>query len=75
MLTLRFFAQLADRAQTSECACPWAPTARRVLEAKSLWLGLISPGVKVAVNNRWSDWDSPLTDGDIVDFMPPWSLL
>lgn len=76
MITLKFFAQCADQVGQRQKTVPapagafWTP--RRLLDAAPE-LGCLKrePHLKVAVNQSWAEWDSPLQDGDEVAFLPP----
>jgi molybdopterin converting factor small subunit len=73
MITLRFFAQLADQAHTRECRVPWAPTPRQLVSAHAPWATLAPQVARVVVNNEWADWDSALGEEDEVALLPAWS--
>lgn len=75
MITLRFFAQLADAAGARVQRVDAAPTPQAIL-AGAARLDFVNPAsVRVAVNGRWAQWSTPLRDGDDVAFLPPSNAL
>lgn len=73
-ITVRYFALFREQAGTGEERLETAAsTARDVFEAtrdrhrSSELLG----HCKVAINDEMADWDSPVTDGDVVLLFPP----
>jgi molybdopterin synthase sulfur carrier subunit len=73
-VTVRYFAVLRDRAGMSEEVLELGPTTARELVEKLIEdrkLGLGSQLIRVAVNNRFVDDQTPLRDGDQVVLIPP----
>ena len=69
-----YFAQLREQSGRSEETLETdAATPRAVFdELRARYgFGLSSDNLKVAVNDRMMDWDTPLNDGDTVLFVPP----
>jgi molybdopterin converting factor small subunit len=70
MITLLFFAHLADQAKARQVHFPFAATPH--LAAKGTGYGFLNDrSIRVAVNRRWAHWDTPLSEGDEVAFLPP----
>ncbi len=76
MLNIRLFASLRDAAGRSQLEWEW----REPLTVEALFENLVRdhPRLKayrssllVAVNEEYSAWDRPLSDGDEVAFFPP----
>lgn len=72
MITLLFFAHLADQAKIRQLQSPFASTPHRVAEGFDF---LKDRSIRVAVNRRWAHWDTPLSEGDEVAFLPPLGAL
>ena len=73
-ITIHYFARLREEAGcTEESVQTQAATARALYEEvrSRHGFGLSMETLKVAVNDRMSDWDAPLQDGDAVLFIPP----
>ncbi|MBK8574896.1 MAG: MoaD/ThiS family protein [Elusimicrobia bacterium] len=75
MITLLFFAHLADQAKTRERQVPLAATPQRVVENDVNLNFLKDRSLRVAVNRRWAHWDTSLFDGDEVAFLPPLGVI
>jgi molybdopterin converting factor small subunit len=71
VITLLFFAHLADQAKERQRQAPLAATPQRVVEQGADLDFLEDRSIRVAVNRRWAHWDTPLADGDEVAFLPP----
>ena len=71
---VRLFASLREGAGWSEQLVTPAPGA---LTPLALWhqlgLGASAPpaGIRVALNQQFASWDTPLTAGDELAFLPP----
>lgn len=72
MITLLFFAHLADQAKVRLVQSPLAATPQKVAEGFDF---LKDRSIRVAINRRWAHWDTPLSDGDEVAFLPPLGVL
>lgn len=70
MITLLFFAGLAERAKARCLHMPLADTPQLVVEGQSALDFLKDRSARVAVNRQWAHWDTPLSEGDEVAFMP-----
>lgn len=69
-----WFASLADRAGCSEERIEMSPVTPRVIYESACQRHGFSFGVdtmRVAVNGAFVGWDSSVTDGDEVVFIPP----
>lgn len=75
MITLLFFAHLADQAKTRLRRTPLAATPQRVVEQGPDLEFLEDRSIRVAINRRWAHWDTPLSEGDEVAFLPPLGVL
>ncbi len=74
MITLLFFAHLADQAHTRLMKVPLAATPQAV--AGGLGFEFLNDrSIRVAVNRRWAHWDSPLAEGDELAFLPPLGVI
>lgn len=74
MITLLFFAHLADQAQARLMKVPLAATPHAV--AGGLGFEFLNDrSIRVAVNRRWAHWDSPLAEGDELAFLPPLGVI
>ncbi len=76
MLNIRLFATLRDAAGRSQLEWEW----REPLTVEALFENLVRDhprleayrsSLLVAVNEEYSAWDRPLSDGDEVAFFPP----
>ncbi len=70
---VEYFALLRERAGRSseEIETP-ATTARALFsELETRYAFPRLPGLKVAINDEFRDWDSPVADGDTIVFIPP----
>ena len=72
MITLLFFAHLADQAKVRLGQTPFGSRPQYVAEGFDC---LEDRSMRVAVNRRWAHWDTPLSDGDEVAFLPPLGAL
>jgi len=73
-LTVRYFALLREQAgRSTEEVDTQASTPRELYEELRRQRGLtLAPEfLRVAVNDEFGDWRSPLSDGDTVVFLPP----
>ena len=73
-VSLQYFAQLREQAGTSgETWSTGAGSLRELYAEVGARHGFSLPAdaLKVAVNAKFSDWSRPLSDGDIVVFIPP----
>lgn len=71
---VRYFASFAEAAgRDAESLDLGHADARRLYRELSDRHGfrLAAEHVRVATNDRFSDWDTPLADGDTVVFIPP----
>ena len=71
---LRYYAQLREQARASgERVTTSAASLMELYEELRARHGFVLPAdaLKVAVNTRFTEWDSPLRDGDTVVFIPP----
>lgn len=75
MITLLFFARLADLANARLLHVPLAATPQEVAEARGKFGFLKDRSIRVAVNRRWAHWDTALADGDEVAFLPPLGVI
>lgn len=75
MITLLFFARLADLANARLLHVPLAATPQEVAEARGKFGFLKDRSIRVAVNRRWAHWDTALSDGDEVAFLPPLGVI
>ncbi len=73
---VRLFAMLRDAAGTEECWLALAPVARG-MDAKTALVaryprlnGLINYA-RLAVNQEYQPWETPLSDGDELGLIPP----
>ena len=81
MITVLFFAQLAESAQARSIQLDVSEpkTAREVAELAAAQLPeafaaeLFDGAVMVAVNKRQADWQTTVEPGDEVAFLPPFS--
>lgn len=68
------FAGLREAAGWAECSWP-APAGAAHLTPREIWSGLRLPGdlsaVRVAINQRFADADTPLHSRDELAFLPP----
>ena len=77
MIQVLYFAALRDQAGRSdewlECQAGVTPRAvfDRLVQAHQLTLGPAQ--LRVAVNDRFADWATPLHTGDRLAFIPPMS--
>lgn len=72
MLTLKFFAACAEQMGKREDAAALQPSPGALLNALPELACLKAfPNLRVAVNQAWADWDTPLREGDEVAFLPP----
>lgn len=74
MITLLFFAHLADLAKMRQVQVPLAGTPHLAAAETGLEF-LKDRSLRVAVNRRWSHWDTPLVEGDEVAFLPPLGVI
>lgn len=74
MITLLFFAHLAESANVRQVQVPLAATPQKVAETAGFEF-LKDRSIRVAVNRRWAHWDTPLSDGDELAFLPPLGVL
>ena len=75
-VTIEYFAQLRDErgAARETCATEAATAAELYDEAVRLHgLSLPRESLRVAVNRQFAPWDTPLSDNDVVVFLPPMS--
>lgn len=70
MITLLYFAQLAEQAKTRQVQVPLSATPHLAAAGTGLEF-LKDRSLRVAVNRRWAHWDTPLSEGDEVAFLPP----
>ena len=73
-ITVRYFAMFREHAGVGEETLDLdAVTARDVFEATRARHGSQEPKghCKVAINDSMADWDSPVSDGDVVLLFPP----
>jgi molybdopterin converting factor subunit 1 len=73
-ITIRYFAMFREHAGVSEETLELdAATARDVYEATRDRHGSREPNghCKVAINDHMADWDTPVSDGDVVLLFPP----
>ena len=75
MLTVLFFAQLADQGGGARRDLAPASTAQALVDRESSLGFLKDRSIRVAVNRQWAHWDTSLADGDEVAFLPPTSAL
>lgn len=72
MVTVKLFAALADTAGFRERRIGWVATPRQLLETSPDLLALKKRrDIRVAVNQAWAAWETPLKEGDEVALMPP----
>ncbi|MBL8023115.1 MAG: MoaD/ThiS family protein [Elusimicrobia bacterium] len=71
MITLLFFAGVADRIKARRMEVPLSATPQSVVEGDTILSFLNDRVARVAVNREWAQWDTSLADGDEVAFMPP----
>lgn len=68
------FAGLREAAGWSSCTWP-APMAGATLTPREIWHALDLPGnlngIRVAINQRFADADTPLQSRDELAFLPP----
>jgi len=68
------FAGLRETAGWAEASWP-AAAGEATLTPRAIWSGLELPGslkeVRVAINQRFADADTPLRSGDELAFLPP----
>ncbi|MDA7880859.1 NTP transferase domain-containing protein [Akkermansiaceae bacterium] len=75
-LTIEYFAKLSQEAGTSsEEVTTTSATLTGLWEEVRLrhHFSLDLPHVKPAINNEFADWETPLTAGDQIAFMPPFA--
>ena len=73
-ITVRYFAMFREHAGVGEETLDLdAVTARDVFEATRARHGSLEPKghCKVAINDSMAEWDSPVSDGDVVLLFPP----
>lgn len=73
-IRVRYFAMFREQAGVSEETLDLdATTARDVFEATRDRHGSREPNghCKVAINDHMADWDTPVSDGDVVLLFPP----
>ena len=73
-ITVRYFAMFREHAGVGEETLELdASTARDVFEATRARHGSQEPNghCKVAINDHMAEWDSPVSDGDVVLLFPP----
>ncbi len=73
---VRFFATLRDAAGTEECWLALASGARGVeakttLAARHPRLAGLVEYARLAINQEYQPWDTPLQDGDELALIPP----
>jgi len=75
---LHFFAQLKEIANTASISLDITPgtlvenlIAHLDAQYNDLAVALKDPSVMVSINQQIAQWDSPLSDGDEVGFLPP----
>ncbi|MBL0057662.1 MAG: MoaD/ThiS family protein [Elusimicrobia bacterium] len=73
MITLLFFARLAELTGVRRMETMASNTPQALADARPEWDFLRDRSLRVAVNRRWAHWDTPLSDGDEVAFLPPWA--
>jgi sulfur-carrier protein len=72
MLTLKFFASAADDVGHREVSVAYHPTPQDLVKKLPELSRLRDAAhMRVAVNHRWAEWTTPLSDGDEVAFLPP----
>ena len=74
MITLLFFAHLADQAKVRQMQIPRVATPQGVAEGVGMEF-LRDRSIRVAINRRWAHWDTPLSEGDEVAFLPPLGVI
>lgn len=73
-VNLQYFAQLREQAGVGDEAVDTSAATPRELYAELRerhGFSLSADSLKVAVNERFSDWQHALADGDTVVFVPP----
>ena len=74
-IRILLFAGLREQAGWAERRWPAAATTQATLTPRQLWQDLQLPGplnsVRVAINQRFADADTPLQPGDELAFLPP----
>ncbi|MEJ2257823.1 MAG: MoaD/ThiS family protein [Woeseiaceae bacterium] len=73
-ITVRYFAMFREHAGVGEETLELdAATARDVFEATRARHGSSEPlgHCKIAINDRMTDWDAPVENGDTVLLFPP----
>jgi molybdopterin converting factor subunit 1 len=72
-ITIEYFAVLRERAGVSqELLSTAAETPTQLFEELAQRHSFpVLRSVKVAINDEFSDWDTPLVNGDSVVFIPP----
>ncbi|MBE9549205.1 MAG: MoaD/ThiS family protein [Proteobacteria bacterium] len=73
-LTIEYYAQLRDEAgcgsEATETSCLNPAELFAELNARYSF-SLKQAQLRVAINDSFAHWDSPLNEGDLVVFMPP----
>jgi molybdopterin converting factor small subunit len=75
MITLLFFAGVAERVKARSLHMPLAATPQALVEGQAALGFLKDRSARVAVNRQWAHWDTPLSEGDEVAFMPSPGIL
>jgi len=75
LITVLFLGPLADRLGFSKKEWVFAGTPRELVQREMEGPFMKDRSLRVAVNRRWAHWDTPLTEGDEVAFLPPVSSL
>ncbi|MCP9775512.1 MoaD/ThiS family protein [Cyanobium sp. HWJ4-Hawea] len=74
-IRILLFAALRDQAGWGERQWPTAPCSGAAPTPRQLWKELDMPGklsgIRVAINQQFSDADTPLKAGDELAFLPP----
>ena len=71
---VQYFALLREqRKESSEKLLTTATSARELyLQLQTKYHFTLSPNlIRVAINNEFKDWDTPLKSGDNIVFIPP----
>ena len=74
MITIRYYGQLRDLADKSEETLPTSTDGPAEIYAKlsqQYRFPLEQSHVRVAINDAFADWNTPLADGDLLVFIPP----
>ena len=74
MIRIRYYGQLRDLANKSEESLPVSTDGPADIYEKlrqRYRFPLEQAHIRVAVNDAFADWDTPLADGDLLVFIPP----